>query len=121
MVDNFNHSQKVQNCPKSPKFKFGVLGTSSNGPFSRKKIGNQKKPFFGLPSVYSIFLGGNVGVSISCIAFLKAYCDALLKDGALIAALAEKKFDVAVIDLFYSECSITLAHHLKQVDIYRLI
>ena len=56
MVDNFNHSQKVQNCPKSPKFKFGVFGTWSNGPLSRKKIGNQKNPFSGLPSVYSIFL-----------------------------------------------------------------
>ena len=55
MVDNFNHSQKVQNCPKSPKFKFGVLGTSSNGPLSRKKSGNQNKPFSGPPWIYLVY------------------------------------------------------------------
>ena len=43
----------------------------------------------------------------------QAYCDALLEDKVLIRTLTEKKFDVAVIDLFYSECSISLAYHLK--------
>ena len=43
----------------------------------------------------------------------QAYCDALLEDKVLMRTLTEKKFDVAVIDLFYSECSISLAYHLK--------
>ena len=43
----------------------------------------------------------------------QAYCDALLEDKALITTLTKRKFDVAVIDLFYSECSISLAYHLK--------
>ena len=43
----------------------------------------------------------------------QAYCDALLEDKALITNLTKKKFDVAVIDLFYSECSISLAYHQK--------
>ena len=43
----------------------------------------------------------------------QAYCDALLGDKTLLRTLTEKKFDVAVIDLFYSECSISLAHHLE--------
>ena len=44
---------------------------------------------------------------------MQTYCDALLEDEVLMTSLTEKKFDVAVIDLFYSECSISLAHHLK--------
>ena len=41
----------------------------------------------------------------------------ILKISGTPQVIEYQKFDVAVIDLFYSECSISLAHHLKQVII----
>ena len=52
-------------------------------------------------------------ISLQYTDITQAYCDALLEDKALITSLTKQKFDVAVIDLFYSECSISLAYHLQ--------
>ena len=68
------------------------------------------KTFFKVPSRQNCM---KYHCIISDINMEQAYCDALLEDKVLMRTLTEKKFDVAVIDLFYSECSISLAYHLE--------
>ena len=51
MLVNFNHSQKVQNCPKALSSNLGLWGFGATDLFPGKKSGNQNKPFSGPPSM----------------------------------------------------------------------
>jgi len=44
---------------------------------------------------------------------MKAQCDTLLGDSALIQSLKESEYDIAIIDILYNECGLSLLHHLK--------
>ena len=54
MVDNFNHSQKVQNWPKAPSSNLVIWGLEATDLFPRKKSGNQNKTFSGIPCLIPI-------------------------------------------------------------------
>ena len=41
-----------------------------------------------------------------------AHCKALLSNRDRINHLRKQQFDVAIVDLLYNECSLSLAHHL---------
>ena len=48
--------KKFKTAPKVPSSNLGIWALRATDLFPGKKSGNQNKPFFGLPSVYSIFL-----------------------------------------------------------------
>lgn len=44
---------------------------------------------------------------------MEAHCNSLLSNKDLIRQLKGMKFNVAIIDIVYNECSLVLLHHLK--------
>ena len=49
--------------------------------------------------------------------FILAHCNHLLGNQGLLEELKEEKFDLAIVDLLYNECSLALASHYLQIPV----
>lgn len=55
----------------------------------------------------------NTIVTVDGWKVLEAACDSLLGNGNLVNSLRTSKFDVTIVDLFFNDCGLALAHDLS--------
>ncbi|CAL4125592.1 unnamed protein product [Meganyctiphanes norvegica] len=104
-----SHSYSPLDDPNITEYVLAINNTHGNVPH----VSQEERGRFIMPQEQMWSNGLSItSVPVDMFQTISAFCKALFSQEDLIKTLRAQKFDIAIIDLIYNECSLALAHDM---------